>query len=203
MKKLIAGMAFAVMITAACNRQENMKSASDNQQIAIENIMTRSSVRQYTDQAVSEATVDTLLRAGMAAPTAANKQPWSFVVVTEQALKDSLITVLKYGRPIEKAPVSIVVCGDMTKTLEGDGRDYWIQDCSAATENILLAAHAVGLGAVWCGVYPQTDRVEGVSKILNLPDHLVPLNVIAVGYPGAPANVKDKWNPDNVHFNAY
>lgn len=188
---------------ASCNSSQKEAETQSASAAAIENIMTRSSVRQYSEQAVSEATIDTILRAGMAAPTAVNKQPWEFIVINEPAAKDSLVSVLKYGKPIENAPVSIIVCGNMNEALEGDARDYWIQDCSAATENILLAAHAVGLGAVWCGVYPIMERVEGIRSALNIPSYLVPLNVIAIGYPAGPAEPKDKWKPEKVHYNAF
>ena len=191
----------------ACNSKTNEAGQGNDNSLksaaAIENIMTRTSVRSYTDQPVSEETLDTLLRAGMAAPTAVNKQPWEFVVVNEQAVKDSLVNHLKNGHMIAKAPVSIVVCGNLQKALENEAAAYWVQDCSAATENILLAANAVGLGAVWCGVYPIQERVVDVRTVLNLPDHLIPLNVIAIGYPDKPHAPKDKWNPDNVHFNTY
>lgn len=194
----------ASIVMASCSTADTSNAnAPGTANAAIENIMTRCSVRQYTDQPVAQATLDTLLRAGMAAPTAANSQPWEFVVVNQPAVKDSLVAALPYGKPVENATVAIVVCGNMERTLEAEGRDYWIQDCSAATENILLAAHAVGLGAVWCGVYPQADRVKGVSKALNLPSNLVPLNVIAIGYPAGDNKVKDKWQPDRVHYNAF
>lgn len=197
-------MAVTAIAAAQAEGADGRKGAgSDASAAAIENIMTRRSVRQYTDRPVAKETVDTLLRAAMAAPTASNKQPWSFVVLTHQSLKDSIAAVLRYGQPIAKAPVCIVVCGDLHKASEDISGGYWIQDCSAATENILLAAHAVGLGAVWCGVYPRQERVANISRILNLPDNLVPLNVIAIGYPSGSATVKDKWKPENIHYNAF
>lgn len=168
---------------------------------AIKNIMTRTSVRQFTDQAVSKADIETLLRAGMAAPTAVNKQPWHFVAVTDKAKLKELSG--GRGRMLEQCALAIVVCGDMTKALPGKGQAYWIQDCSAATENILLAAHALGLGAVWTGVYPMDERVASVSAAVKLPETIVPLCVIVIGHPAEQPAPKDKWKPENVSYNEF
>ena len=164
-------------------------------------IMTRTSIRKYTDEPVSDADIETLLRAGMAAPTALNKQPWHFVAVTDKAKLKELAG--SRGRMLEQCALAIVVCGDMDKALQGKGQAYWIQDCSAATENILLAAHALGLGAVWTGVHPMDDRVEAVSKAVSLPATIVPLCVIVVGHPAESPAPKDKWKPENVSYNEY
>ena len=168
---------------------------------AIKNIMTRTSVRQFTDQPVSAADIETLLRAGMAAPTAVNKQPWHFVAVTDKAKLKELSG--GRGRMLEQCALAIVVCGDMTKALPGKGQAYWIQDCSAATENILLAAHALGLGAVWTGVYPMDERVAAVSAAVKLPETIVPLCVIVIGHPAEQPAPKDKWKPENVSYNEF
>lgn len=168
---------------------------------AIKNIMTRTSVRQFTDQAVSKTDIETLLRAGMAAPTAVNKQPWHFVAVTDKAKLKELSG--GRGRMLEQCALAIVVCGDMTKALPGKGQAYWIQDCSAATENILLAAHALGLGAVWTGVYPMDERVAAVSAAVKLPETIVPLCVIVIGHPAEQPAPKDKWKPENVSYNEF
>lgn len=168
---------------------------------AIKNIMTRTSVRQFTDQPVSAADIETLLRAGMAAPTAVNKQPWHFVAVTDKAKLKELSG--GRGRMLEQCALAIVVCGDMTKALPGKGQAYWIQDCSAATENILLAAHALGLGAVWTGVYPMDERVAAVSAAVKLPETIVPLCVIVIGHPAEQPAPKNKWKPENVSYNEF
>ena len=102
-----------------------------------------------------------------------------------------------------KSPYCIVVCGNMEQALDGNAREYWVQDCSAATENILIAAHSLGLGSVWCGVYPIDDRVDALRKVLRIPDSVIPLNVICIGYPDAPVAPKDKWKPEKVHHNGY
>ena len=167
----------------------------------LSSIMTRTSIRKYTDQPVSKADIETLLRAGMAAPTAVNKQPWHFVVVTDKAKLKELAG--NRGRMLEQCALAIVVCGNMDKALSGKGQAYWIQDCSAATENILLTAHALGLGAVWTGVYPMDDRVANVSKAVKLPETIIPLCVIAIGHPAESPTPKDKWKPENVSYNEF
>ena len=163
--------------------------------------MTRTSIRQYTDETVSKADIDTMLRAGMAAPTAVNRQPWHFVAVTDKAKLAELAG--RRGGMIKQAGVAIVVCGNMDKAMQGPGQAFWVQDCSAATENILLAANAIGLGAVWTGCYPMDDRVAEVSKALKLPETIVPLCVIAIGHPAEQPTPKDKWKPENVSYNEF
>ena len=201
MKKLqfiIAGA--ALLAASSCTTTPSETAAltsTDAAQAVIGNIMTRTSVRQYTDRPISADTLETLLKAGMAARTAVNKQPWAFVVTTGRDALDSLATLQPR---LKTAAAAITVCGDMTRAIEGEGRDFWVQDCSAATENILLAAHALGLGAVWTGVYPIAERVDNVSRALALPDSVVPMCIIAIGYPVADQEPKDKWDPSKVHY---
>ena len=190
-----------VMGLSSCGNSESAQSGASSTDAAIENIMTRTSVRDYTDTPISEATIDTLLRAGMAAPTARNSQPWRFIVINERPTLDSLAQ--GNWRPAAKAQAAIVVCGDLTNQLRVEGKDYWVQDCSAATENILLAAHAVGLGAVWCGCYPISERVELVRNLMAIPDSVVPLSVVMLGHPTGPQAPKDKYKPENVHYNKW
>lgn len=201
MKKLqfiIAGV--ALLAASSCTTtpaETDALTSTDAAQAVIGNIMTRTSVRQYNDRPISADTLETLLKAGMAAPTAVNKQPWAFVVTTGRDALDSLATLQPR---LQTAAAAITVCGDMTRAIEGEGRDFWVQDCSAATENILLAAHALGLGAVWTGVYPIAERVDDVSRALALPDSVVPMCIIAVGYPVGDQEPKDKWDPSKVHY---
>lgn len=170
---------------------------------AIENIMTRTSIRDYQDKPVEDAKIETLLKAAMAAPTAGNKQPWRFVVIKDKNTLKTLSANFHSMSMAEKAPLAIVVCGDLNATFPGDGAGYWIQDASAATENLLLAAHSIGLGAVWCGVYPQAEKVEKVSEILGLPDGIMPLDVVPVGYPAEDPMPKDKWKPEYIHYESW
>lgn len=188
----------ALAMTAGVSAQQRTESDA---QAAINNIMTRTSIRQYTNEPVSKADIETMLRAGMAAPTAVNKQPWHFVVVTDKAKLKALSG--GRGRMLEQCAVAIVVCGDMEKAMPGKAKEYWIQDCSAATENILLAANALGLGAVWTGVYPMEDRMAAVSKAMKLPEIIVPLCTIVIGHPAEQPKPKDKWKPENVSYNEF
>ena len=195
MKKRIFLLAvLASMLTAGYGQSENA---------TLETIMTRTSVRKYADKPVEKEKIDAMLRAGMAAPTAVNKQPWHFVVINDKAKLNELAAANPRAKMLLTAPLAIVVCGDMTKALQGKGQEYWIQDCSAATENILLAAHAQGLGAVWTGVYPMDDRIQPLSKTLKLPETVIPLCTIVIGYPAEQPKPKDKWKPGNISYNEY
>lgn len=189
-------------VTAKAETENDMKDTPKGGNASIENIMTRSSVRTYTAELVDSADVITLLKAGMAAPTAMNRQPWVFVVITDAARRAAMAAELPYCKMAATAPLLIAVCGDKAKFIE-DAPEYWVQDCSAATENILLAAHAIGLGAVWTGVYPVQDRVEMVSKALGLPEGIIPLNIICIGHPDSDNPAKDKWEPAKVHYNMF
>ena len=189
-------------VTAKAETENDMKDTPKGGNASIENIMTRSSVRTYTAELVDSADVITLLKAGMAAPTAMNRQPWVFVVITDAARRAAMAAELPYCKMAATAPLLIAVCGDKAKFIE-DAPEYWVQDCSAATENILLAAHALGLGAVWTGVYPVQDRVEMVSKALGLPEGIIPLNIICIGHPDSDNPAKDKWDPAKVHYNMF
>ncbi|MBM6991646.1 MAG: nitroreductase family protein [Prevotella sp.] len=191
------------MAFSGSDKNKNEVKADTTVNVALQNIMTRASVRAYKAQPVEDAKITALLKAGMAAPTAADKRPWRFVAVTDKDQLTALSEVNPHAQLISKAPLVIVVCGDMRKTMDGEGRDNWILDTSAASENILLAAHALGLGAVWTGVYPVKDRVKGISEVLELPEEVVPLSAIAIGYPAQKVTPKNKWDEDNVSYDAY
>lgn len=210
MKKLTLLPAFAAAImtfmTSCTSSTTNPPATNSNTttaNVALENIMTRTSVRQYVaDKTIPRDTIELLLRAAMAAPTAVNKQPWQFIVIDNRESLDSLAQVLPYAKMLEHASIAIVPCGDLSKAFEGEP-EYWIQDVSAATENLLLAAHSLGLRAVWTGVYPTKERVEAVSQRLNLPSNVIPLAVVPIGYPDGQHTPKDKWNPEAIHFNQW
>jgi nitroreductase len=165
-------------------------------------IRERVSVRNYTNRPVAEAQVETLLRAAMAAPSSKNKQPWHFVLVTQKETMDALSARLPYAKMLHEAPLAIVVCAD-TAVHTGESAISWVMDCSAATQNLLLAAQAVELGAVWTGVYPYADRIAAVQEALQLPSHVMPLNVIAIGHPAKEEAPKDKWKPERIHQNKW
>ncbi len=172
----------------------------DAGEIVYNSIMTRSSVRQYSDREVSAEIVNKVLRAGMAAPTAGNRQPWAFYVVRDTAILRQFPSVTKYSDPMaQHAQVAIVACGVPSEAFPIEPL-YWVQDVSAATENILLSAHALGLGAVWCGVYPGEERVATLRELLGAPEELIPFNIIFLGYPDAEAIVKDKWREDKIYY---
>ncbi len=158
-------------------------------------IMTRRSIRAYTDRPVSEESVTQLLRAAMAAPSAKNQQPWHFVVVRDRDLLEAIARSTPYSGMTRDAQLAVVVCA------AADERDpgYWPQDCAAATENLLLAANTLGLGAVWLGFYPLPERVEALRGLLGIPEDVVPFSVVPVGYPAEhPARV-DRFDPQRIH----
>ena len=203
---ILFAMAAAFLTGCKCNCDKETITTNDNETTmnnAIETLMTRTSIRSFTDRPVSADTIEMLLRAGMAAPTAVNKQPWHFVVINDRAKLDELGGNGRQSQMWQESTLAIAVCGNMEKALEGPAQAFWIQDCSAATENILLAAHALGLGAVWTGCYPMEERMANVSQVLNLPENIVPLCVIVMGYPNEQPEPKDKWKPENVSYNTF
>lgn len=203
-KTNIAGKALGAALTAFCALAIGCTSGqTDKGKIAIENIETRASVRSYTDKPVGQQTIDTLLHAAMSAPSAVNRQPWHFVVINDKSVLARIAEASPNAGMAAKAPLAIAVCGDMDKALEGEAREFWVQDASAATENLLLAAHALGLGAVWTGFYPDKARCKALSEILSLPENVVPLNIVVVGYPDKAVAPKDKWDATKVSYNTY
>ena len=182
----------------------------DPAQAVLDNIATRTSIRHFTEQKLTDAQIETLLRAGMAAPTAINLQPWQFVVVTDSTVAAQMTTG-RVNRMYAEAPCLIVVCGEVTTMVKPHGapadaepaeRDNpnWMIDCSAACENILLAAHAMGLGGVWTACYPYPERYEVVKSVLCIPEKVMPLAVLPIGYPAENPAPKDKWKPEKIHF---
>jgi nitroreductase len=164
---------------------------------AMEAILTRRSIRKYTAQSVSEGLVTEILEAAMAAPSAGNEQPWQFIVLRDRQTMDEVPRLHSHSQMIREASVAILVCGD--QTLEKYS-GFWVQDCSAATENLLLAAHAKGLGAVWLGVYPREDRVTGLRELLGLPEHVVPFALIPLGYPAESKLPAQRYDASRVHL---
>ena len=204
MKRIMIMLSTAFLLATGMSGCRGGESATQaDSQAAIDCIMTRTSIRSYTQEPVSDEAIETMLRAGMAAPTAVNAQPWHFVVVNAPEALQALSEANPRAKMLQEAPLAIVVCGDMTKTLEGKAQEFWIQDCSAAAENILLAAHALGLGAVWTAVYPMEERIEPVRAALGLPETIIPLCTIVIGHPADHPTPKDKWKPENVSYNRF
>ena len=206
-KSVLLNLVLAIALVALVVKMAFFTSDSgkngDGALASIENIMTRVSVRAYEDRPVEDEKMETVLRAAMAAPSAGNKQPWEFVVVRDKAILSEISQHFQTIRMAEHAPLAVIVCGDLNNTFPGDGLDYWVEDTSAATENLLLAAHSLGLGAVWCGIYPMKERVEYLKNLLKLPDNIVPLNVVPMGYPAENPVPKDKWKPEKIFYDYY
>ena len=156
-------------------------------------IFARRSIRRYTDTSISEADIDSLLQAGMAAPSAANLKPWHFYVVTDRKALQTLAEVNPYGKMLAQAGLAIAVCGDPSIS------DWWVQDCTAATENILIAATALGLGAVWLGFYPREERWRGAQRVLGIPERVIPLAVIALGQPAERKDPAGRFDRSFIH----
>lgn len=172
--------------------------------VVMQNILSRKSVRTYTDQPVSRAQIDTLLRAAMAAPTGRDMRPWKFIVVDDKEMLKTLAGRLPYAKMLPEAQAAVLICGDLSVTDDkGNPSTNWMFDCSAATENLLLAAESMGLGAVWTAVYPYDERLRHVMEVMQLPDYIVPLNVIPIGYPKGNPQPKDKYDADNIHYNGW
>jgi nitroreductase len=163
-------------------------------------IYTRRSVRKFTGETVNKEDLTAILRAGMSAPSAINVQPWAFVALTDRGTLDELCRTLPYAKMLDKAGAAIVVCGIPDKD-DTYSNDYWVMDCSLASGNILLAAHALGYGAVWTAAYVDNERVRSVRRILSLPENIVPLNVIPIGIPAdRDAKPVDKFRQENIHW---
>ena len=167
---------------------------------ALEAIYTRRSIRKFTSKPVSNDLIQTVLEAGMFAPSARNQQPWHFIVITNKTLKDRLMKAHPYASMLSEAPSAILVCGDTDLELSSG---YWPIDCSAATQNILLAAHASGLGAVWLGVQPRQERKDAIRDIFKLPANIQPFALIALGYPDEKKKTPERWKPERVYFNEW
>lgn len=163
-------------------------------------MLSRKSIRKYTEQEVSNETVEELLRAAMQAPSAGNEQPWEFIVLRDKEIMKKITEFHPYSKMLLNTRVAIVVCGDVNKEVF---KNLWVQDCSAASENILLAAEERGLGAVWLGVYPMEERVEELKQLLNLPESVYPLSIIPVGYPDEQREVTSRFNKERIHYDRW
>ncbi len=161
-------------------------------------IFARRSIRQYTSEPVSETDIRKLLEAAMAAPSAADRKPWHFVVVTDRASLNALAEALPYGKMLSQAALAIVICGDPQIS-----ERYWVQDCSAATENLLLAATALGLGAVWLAVEPVQERRNAVAQVLGIPNNIGILNVVSIGHPAEEKEPRTQYDEERVHHSRW
>jgi nitroreductase len=167
---------------------------------AMDAIFTRRSIRKYKPGTVDRKTIKELLRAAMTAPSAANQQPWHFVVIDDPEVLRRVPECHPYADMVPQASVAILVCGDLKRDVH---EGFWVQDCSAATENLLLAITAHGLGGVWLGVYPRQDRVEGLRRLLGIPNHVVPLALVPIGRPGEKKGRASRYKENRIHRNRW
>jgi nitroreductase len=167
---------------------------------ALEAILSRRSIRKYKPTPIPENTVHELINAAMHAPSAGDKHPCHFVVVTSRKILDQIPSFHEYSNMVKEAPLAVFVCGD-TQTENSSG--MWIQDCSAATENLLIAANAKGLGSVWLGVYPLEGRINGCRKLLGLPDSVLPLCIVVIGHAGEHKPPVNRFNAGKLHWDKW
>jgi nitroreductase len=167
---------------------------------AIDAILSRRSIRKYTKKSISKELIKNLLEVAMSAPSAGNQQPWHFIVILDTQILTKIPTFHNHADMLKDAMMGILICCD--KTLEKH-KDMGVQDCSAATENILIASHSMGLGAVWLGVYPRIERIEGLRNLLNIPKHVVPISLISIGYPAEEKSKVNRYNESRIHYNRW
>ncbi len=167
---------------------------------ALEAIHTRRSIRQYEERPVPAEMVERVLAAAMMAPSARNAQPWHFVVIDDRATLDRIAEINPNAEMTRRARLAILVCGDLSLELSAG---YWVIDCAAATENMLLAAHALGLGAVWTGIYPRQERMEGIGNLAGLPRNVKAHSLIVIGYPAEHRASEGRYRPERVHRNRW
>ncbi|MDD3470895.1 MAG: nitroreductase family protein [Thermoguttaceae bacterium] len=167
---------------------------------AYENLLTRRSVRRFEKTPIAEETLEKILKAGMYAPSACNCQPWEFIILDDPAIVSEIPKINPHAAMALQAPLSILVCGDLQREHPSG---YWVVDCAAAVQNIMLAAHALGVGSVWTAVYPRPERVAGFKTLLNLPEHIVPHALDVVGYAAEQPTPPNRFVPTRIHHNAF
>ena len=167
---------------------------------AMDAILSRRSIREYTPEPVTEEVMNELLEAAMSAPSSHNRQPWHFVVINDRGILAEIPQFHPYSSMLRRAPVAITVCGDLELD---EGTGFWVQDCAAATENILIAAQAKGLGAVWLGIYPREERCLALKKLLGLPERVIPLSLVAIGYPAQIKPRVNRYHLSRIHHNRW
>ena len=163
-------------------------------------IFARRSIRKYTSEPVEDKVIHDLLEAAMAAPSAGDERPWEFIVLRDRAVLDAIPAIHPYAQMVKDAPVAIVVCGDLHKQKY---KGFWVQDCAAATENLLLAVTDAGLGAVWCGIYPLEERVEAFRRLLAAPAHIVPFALVPIGHPAEEKPPARRYDAARVHHDRW
>lgn len=166
----------------------------------LEAIFTRRSIRKFTGEPITDQDLETVLRAGFQAPSAHNSQPWEFIIMKDKSNMERIAKVHTYAKMLPNAEACIIVCGDKNKqTMTG----FLIEDCSAAIQNILLAAHGIGLGAVWCGLYPVTHLTKEVKRVCSLPNHIVPVGMVVLGHKGEERTQEDRYDIAKLHYEVW
>lgn len=167
---------------------------------ALEAILTRRSIRRYENRPVSDEALNELIKYAMYAPSAVNKQPWHFVVLRDKQLFEKIIAFHPHAKMLTNAAAAILICGDEE---QAHTPAYWPVDCAAATENMLLAAHAMGLGAVWLGIYPREERIAAMKNLISLPATIHPFSLISIGYPSETPRQTERFNPSKIHWDKW
>lgn len=180
----------------------NDRNKEDMMNQKLDVIFSRRSVRQYRDREIPDEMIRDLLEAGMAAPSAMARDPWHFIVTKNKATLQKLADVLTHGQMLRHAPAAFVVCGDITRA-HGQLESYMLQDLSAAVENILIAANILGLGTCWLGIHPRAERMDGIGKLFNLPENIIPMCGIAMGWPLDQPPARTRFNADRVHMDTW
>jgi nitroreductase len=196
-KRMIFSLLIIVVLTVTINSFAEQKDGNAGDALSV--IHSRKSVRNFTGEAVSKEDLEKIVRAGMAAPTAVNKQPWSFVVVTDRKTLDTLRDELPSAKMLNKAAAAIIVCA-IPENAHEKKTELAVIDSTCASENILLAVEALRLGAVWTLAYPDNNRMTMIRRTLNIPENIIPVNVIPIGHPAGTDKPKDKYKPENVHW---
>lgn len=166
----------------------------------LEAIFTRRSIRKFTGEPVTDQDMDTVIRAAFQAPSAHNYQPWEFIILKDKSNMERIANIHTYAKMLPYAEAGIIVCGDQNKQ---NMTGFLVEDCSAAIQNILLAAHGIGLGAVWCGLYPVTHLTQGIKEVCSLPDHIVPIGLVVLGHKGEEKNREDRYDSSKLHFEVW
>jgi len=167
---------------------------------ALEAILSRRSIRKYNKKTVPKELIKNLLKAAMSAPSAGNEQPWHFIIINDPAILSKITSFHNHAQMLKDASLAILVCGDLNLDKH---KDMWVQDCSAATENILIAVNAKELGAVWLGIYPREDRMNGLTDLLKIPDNIIPFSLVAIGYPAEKKPKADRYDESRIHLNKW
>lgn len=167
---------------------------------ALDAIHTRRSIRKYQDRPIEETLLHQCLAAAMSAPSAGNAQPWQFVVLTERRILDRIPELHPHASMARQAHAGVLICGDLAREKYAG---YWPIDCAAATQNLLLAAHALGLGAVWCGVHPREERIAAMRSLLALPEGIAPFALVLMGWPAEEAGRRDRFDAARIHHNGW